>query len=100
MTVPKLIPKCIIFGGCLCPKAVQTTLAFHLNGEHTLYVDVKEESERWLEQTRLAVGTHCLGKDTGISASRIMLGQFSYMLFASLKSLKSCHVKLIPLALC
>lgn len=32
-------------------------------------------------------------------ASRVMPRQFSYMLFASLRCVKSCHMKLIPLVL-
>ena len=67
MTVLKLTLKCIIFGGCVYPKAVQTS-AFHLKGEHMLYMNVKQESKGWLEQTQLAVGTHCLGKEIGIFA--------------------------------
>jgi len=35
MSVGTLTPKCTIFDGCLYPKAVQTTFAFHLKAECT-----------------------------------------------------------------
>lgn len=54
-----------------------------------------EVSGTWYPQSGQGDGDFCSWK----SASPIMLGQFSYMLFASLKYVKSCHVKLIPLAL-
>lgn len=81
VTVLKLPPKFITFGGSLYLKVVQTTISFCLKREYTLNVDVEEQRGGWSRQDFLGVG---------IFTSRITPGQFSYLLFASLKSVKSC----------
>lgn len=97
MTVLKVTPKCLIFG-CLCPKAAETTFVFHSEGMY-----MRCEGGWWEVSVTCSGCPQSREGDEGFcswkSALTIMLGQFSYMLFASLKYIKSCHVKLIPLAL-